>query len=179
MAKRGRLPSFFDDDFDPFADLDQFHALFEDMLRQSMGEAQSPSSKNPKTGMQRQPGQPLVYGFSMRVGPDGKPHVEQFGNVRQGKVTPEREPLVDVVDLKNEVRVLAEIPGVDKSAFKIHVRGDRLHLDVKDQGRPFSKVVQLPAEVDDQSAKASYKNGILEVLLKKKPESDKGAVAVR
>jgi len=29
-----------------------------------------------------EPGKPLVYGFSMKVGPDGIPHVEQFGNVR-------------------------------------------------------------------------------------------------
>lgn len=159
MAKRRRLSPFFDDDFDPFADMGQLHELFEDMMRQSMDEMKKPASGRA--------GAPLVYGFSMRVGPDGKPHVEHFGNVRQGKVTPEREPLVDVVDLKDEVRVVAELPGVDKSAISIQVRGDVLHLDVTDSDRPFSKQVQLPAPVQRKAASASYKNGILEVVFRK------------
>ena len=28
---------------------------------------------------------PIVYGYSMTIGPDGKPHVREFGNVKAGK----------------------------------------------------------------------------------------------
>ena len=28
---------------------------------------------------------PIVYGYSMTIGPDGKPHVKEFGNVKAGK----------------------------------------------------------------------------------------------
>lgn len=167
MAKRRRFPSFFDDDFDPFADMEQFHAMFDELMRRGLDQSLA------------KPGQPLVYGFSMHVGPDGKPRVEHFGNVRQGKVSQEREPLVDLVDLPNEVRVVAELPGVSKDAITINVQDGILSLSVNDPERPFSKRVQLPAAVEEKSANASYKNGILEVVLKKKPQASKGRVHVR
>ncbi len=169
MAKRRRFSSFFDDDFDPFADMEQFHAMFDELMRHGLDQTKA------------KPGQPLVYGFSMHVGPDGKPHVEHFGNVRQGKVTQEREPLVDLVDLKDELRVVAELPGVSKDAIQVNVQGNVLHLSVTDPERPFSKRVPLPASVDEKSANASYKNGILEIILKKKPlpSPSKGRVTIR
>ena len=169
MVKRRRLSSFFDDNFDPFADLDQFHALFEDLMRQGLEQSRAKSG----------PHAPLVYGFSMNVGPDGKPHVEPFGNVRQGKVTQEREPVVDVQDHQGEVRIIAELPGVDKSAISIQVRADVLHLDVQDAQRPFSKQVRLPAAVESKASSATYKNGILEVVLKKKAAPTRGGIPVR
>ncbi|MBI2445991.1 Hsp20/alpha crystallin family protein [Candidatus Micrarchaeota archaeon] len=172
VAKRRRLSPFFDDDFDRlFQDMDSFHYLVDDMMRQHMG----PHAVRAKL----QPGQPLVYGFSMRVGPDGKPHVEQFGNVQQGKVQKEREPLVDIVDLKDEIRIVAELPGVQKEAIHIHVHEDQLDLDVRDSDRPFAKRIQLPAAVQDKTAQATYQNGILEVILKKKTGAGKNRVPVR
>lgn len=174
VAKRRRLPSFFDDDFERmFQDMDSFHELVEDMMRQHMGEGVKASR------IKLQPGQPLVYGFSMHVGPDGKPHVEHFGNVQQGKVQKEREPLIDIVDLKDEIRIVAELPGVQKESIHIHAHEEILDLDVRDADRPFSKRIQLPAAVHEKSAKATYQNGILEVVLTKKAGAGKGRVPVR
>src|SRR5512145_779634 len=52
---------------------------------------------------------PFVYGYSMRIGPDGKPEINEFGNIKKGlkgpQVKEEREPLVDVVETNGEVRV--------------------------------------------------------------------------
>jgi len=177
MAKR-RLPSFFDDDFERmfermFQDMDSFHELAEDMMRQHSGEGNNPPH------LKLQPGQPLVYGFSMHVGPDGKPHVEHFGNVQQGKVQKEREPLVDIVDLKDEIRIVAELPGVQKESIHIHAKEEILDLDVRDAERPFSKRIHLPAAVHDKTAQATYQNGILEIVLKKKAPADKGRVPIR
>ncbi|MEM4589528.1 MAG: Hsp20/alpha crystallin family protein, partial [Thermoplasmata archaeon] len=42
---------------------------------------------------------PFVYGFTMKIGPDGKPRIEEFGNVPKvgiGELEGYREPLVDV-----------------------------------------------------------------------------------
>ncbi len=156
MAKRRRFPSFFDDDFDPFADFDQIHDMMEDLLKRSVGD------------LSAKPGQPpLVYGFSMRVGSDGKPQFHQFGNVKEGKVSKEREPLVDVVDLDKEIRVVAELPGVQKEDIHISSEKNELLLQVDDKERPFSKRIRLPADVVSDKAKASYNNGILEVVLTK------------
>ena len=59
---------------------------------------------------------PYVYGFRIFIGPDGKPKIEEFGNVRRiggrPRISEEREPLVDVIEEPNQVIVVAEMPGV-------------------------------------------------------------------
>ncbi len=167
MDKPRRFASFFDDDFDPFADMEQLHGLFDELMRHGLDQSNA------------KPGQPLVYGVSMHVGPDGKPHVEQFGNVRQGKITNEREPLVDVVDLEDEVRVLAELPGVAKKDLHMSAKDNVLHIEVTDSQRPFSKDVRLPKSAEEKTAKASIQNGILEVVFKKKIRTTRDEIPVK
>jgi|UniRef100_A0A7J3Y0Z7 HSP20 family protein len=123
---------------------------------------------------------PYVYGFRLRIGPDGKPVFEEFGNVRRVRgrpvITEEREPLVDVIEGEEEITVVCELPGVDKDKINVEVGEDKKTLIIKasDTNRKYYKEVELPSEVDPQSAKASYKNGILEVKLKKTKFERKG-----
>ncbi len=156
--KKRRRPSFFDD-FPEFDDV--FSEDFDDLFRSVFENMRELPAQKLK------PGEPVVYGFSMRVGPDGKPQVEEFGNVEKGKVKDEREPLVDVINQEKEIRVIAELPGVDKSEIRIKARPQELEIHVSNPGRKFAKTVKLPETVVDDSAKASYKNGILEVVLQK------------
>lgn len=123
---------------------------------------------------------PYVYGVRITIGPDGRPVVERFGNVRSvgGKpmISEEREPLVDVFEDKDEITVVAELPGVEKEKIKIKVSDDRRKLIIKasNEQRKYYKEIELPAEVDPKSAKASYRNGVLEVKLKKARKESKG-----
>lgn len=144
-----------------FLDFDEdFRRIGEEMERM-MREAQ-------KSGRFEQ-NSPFVYGFSMRVGPDGKPVVNEFGNVPRGKgeKLEEREPLVDVIDKDREVSVIVELPGVDKQDIKLEAKGETLSVKVDAKGRKYSKEIPLPAKVKPDSAKATYKNGVLEVTLQK------------
>jgi len=114
---------------------------------------------------------PYVFGFSMRVGPNGKPVIREFGNLNRGTsgtlIREESEPLVDVVEEKNEVVVVAELPGVDKESIKVSATENRLIISVETPQRKYYKEVELPTRVDPKSATASYKNGVLQVRLKK------------
>lgn len=114
---------------------------------------------------------PIVYGWSMVVGPDGKPVVRQFGNVlpKTKAIDAEREPLVDINETPEEVSVIAEMPGVDKSDVKLKASDATLEIKA---GQKYYKVVELPSKVLADKAKASYKNGVLEVRLPKKEKSD-------
>ena len=71
---------------------------------------------------------PFVYGYSMKIGPDGKPEIRQFGNIKKSlkgpQVKNEREPLVDIVETDSEIRVVAELPGY-RPVYD-HVRGQRV-----------------------------------------------------
>lgn len=118
---------------------------------------------------------PFVYGYSLSVGPNGKPFIREFGNVRPtGTGTPrlaeEREPLVDVVTSDKIVQVIAEVPGVEKDDINLLTTEDRLTISVDTDKRKYRREVDLPIKVDPQSAKASYKNGVLDITLRRREE---------
>jgi HSP20 family protein len=121
---------------------------------------------------------PFVYGYSMRIGPDGKPEVNEFGNIKKGlkgpQIKEEREPLVDVVETNGEVRVVAELPGVEKSDIKLHGTEDAIDISVDTPHYKYYKEVQLPSKVRIKEAKSTYKNGVLEVAIPKVESKAKG-----
>jgi HSP20 family protein len=123
---------------------------------------------------------PFVYGYSMKIGPDGKPEIREFGNIKKSlkgpQVKEEREPLVDVVETDDEIRVVVELPGVEKSDIKLHGTEDSLEISVDTPQYKYYKEVTLPTKVKVKEAKSSYKNGVLEVVFPKAqaPKEPKG-----
>jgi len=113
-----------------------------------------------------------VYGFSVKMGLGGKPVIEQFGNIKateKGAVVAEvREPIVDVFDEGEKLAVIAELPGVEEKDIYLEVKDDILDLSAEAKDRKYSKEVLLPSPVDAGSMESSYKNGILEIKLRKK-----------
>jgi HSP20 family protein len=113
---------------------------------------------------------PFMFGFSIRPGPDGRPMIQRFGNAPDpdgSGMTPQLEPLVDVIDEDGEIIVVAELPGVEKEELKVRVKGKTLTIDVDNSQRPYHKEVSLPVKVRKENAKSSMRNGVLEVRLKK------------
>ena len=117
-----------------------------------------------------------VFGFSIRTmgqGSDGKPggvRVQPFGNVhKRGEglaVEEAREPVVDVFEEADCIRVIAELPGVSADAIRHEVRGDI--LTIRTEGaRCYNAEVLLPAAVKKEKVVPSYNNGILELRLRK------------
>lgn len=125
---------------------------------------------------------PFVYGYSMTVCPDGKPHVREFGNIkpmpgmRRPKldVTEKRELLADVVSTDGEVQVLVELPGVAKDDINLHGTESTLVVSVDTTQRKYYRKLKLPTMVDPKTAKSKYTNGILEVTIKKMEKEDEG-----
>lgn len=112
-----------------------------------------------------------VYGFSIKTMTGGRPVVESFGNIKKTPKGPtveeEREPLTDVFDEKEEVRVYAEMPGVNEEDIKLDLRGDILDILAKSGDRKYHKEILLPVKVKSETLISSYKNGILEVKIRK------------
>src|SRR3989338_5702003 len=67
-----------------------------------------------------------VFGFSVKTAVGGKPVVEQFGNIKKTPKGPtveeEREPITDLFDEKEEIRVYAEMPGVNQEDVKLNLK---------------------------------------------------------
>ena len=112
-----------------------------------------------------------VYGFSIRTLAGGKPSIQRFGNIvketPKGPVVEDvREPLVDVFDEKNWIKVIAEMPGVSEGEIHTEIKGDILTITTKGS-RQYAKEVLLPAKVKESSLKSAYRSGILEIELEK------------
>lgn len=153
--------SFFGDEW--FVDFDRLHDLVEKMMDESVKDFHTES-----TGFET-PGKPLVYGFSYKRGANGKPVVSEFGNlqaVKKRRGLNEWEPLVDVIDGSSEVRVVAELPGVEEKEIKLNAKGNVLSIRVDNPEKRYAKDVALPSKVSKHFS-ASFKNGILEVVLRK------------
>jgi len=121
---------------------------------------------------------PCCYGYTMTVGPDGKPVVKEYGNVKPGQLptSDTREPIVDtIIDEKEKVvKLIAEMPGVEKADVKIVVEDKIVDLSAEHDEKKYHVKVPLKHKVDENSAKASYKNGILELVFKLVEEKPKG-----
>ena len=180
--KRRRRYPFFRGWF--FEDVDR---MFREMEKMMEDEFKTFSSRVPKDYVRerklpdgrtvRELG-PFVYGYSVKIGPDGKPEVREFGNVKPSRfgrprVKEEREPLVDVIETDGEVHIVAELPGVEKNDIKLHGTGDTLTISVDTLHHKYYKEITLPAKVNVKEAKTEYKNGVLEVTLPKIKEEKK------
>ena len=158
-VRRPRRPMDRDPFDDMFGDFGQIDRMMNEMMKGIFG-----NMKNVE------PGKPYVYGFSMKTGPDGKPIVREFGNVKpKGEkiINDAREPMVDVVESPSEVIVIAELPGVEKSDINLEAVGDSLEIKVDAANKKYYKRIELPCEVWD-GVDASYKNGVLEIKLKRR-----------
>jgi HSP20 family protein len=126
---------------------------------------------------------PFVYGYSVKIGPNGKPIVREFGNMKPGpggeeglplNLQDQREPLVDVIDEEDQIKVLAELPGVEKGDIQLYVDEHTLTIKVENPERRYHKELALPDEIDSSSSKSTYRNGVLETVIKKRKHRDTG-----
>ena len=94
-------------------------------------------------------------------------------------------PHVEVVETDKEVRVLAELPGLDDKDVEVLMHDDVLTIrgerksEIEDQERAFSeryygrfeRRIPLSWEIDEDKIEASFRNGVLTVTLPKSAES--------
>jgi HSP20 family protein len=101
---------------------------------------------------------------------------------------------VDVYEKKDEIVARAELPGMSKDEINVNVTDHMLTIrgekkkeeEVKDEDYYYSersfgsfmRTVELPAEVQTDKAKASFKNGVLEIRLPKTEEAKKKEIPV-
>ena len=147
--------------FDILGEFDQIDEMMEKMVKNMMKDIELGGTNDP-----------YVYGFSMKVGPDGKPKVDEFGNVVKGtggelEHSGEREPLTFVNEDHQHVIVTSELPGCSKENMVVSINDKEMEITAENGDRHFHKVLELPCEVVEKTVKAKYNNGILEVIMEK------------
>lgn len=165
--KRHRRDPWLNDIFDEF---DHIEHMMDEMMRQAF---EYPTSKRRTTTRK-----PYVYGFSMTTGPDGKPIIKQFGNLKPNRqhskadireIKTETEPLIDILEQNKTITIVAQLPGIEKEDIHVNVTETQTTITVDTEEHSYHKKLQLPAIVDPRLAETSYKNGVLQIRLQKMP----------
>jgi len=129
---------------------------------------------------------PIVYGYSMTIGPDAKTRVMEFGNVNairnknvgqsissdidKPQISTERESLSDITTTEKEVKVVLDMPGINEEDIRINTYDDtKVEIKTADNSpRRYYKVVDVPKEANTETTRFAYNNGILEITFDKK-----------
>ncbi len=85
---------------------------------------------------------------------------------------PVRRPVVDVEEEADQVRVVAEMPGVTADVLEWDVEGRALSLDAPTERVRYARVVELPALVNTEEATVTVEAGIVTVVLPRRPDDE-------
>lgn len=104
------------------------------------------------------------------------------------------QPRVDVEDTDTEIRVVAELPGMEEKDFDLQLERDALilrgekreeraveHRGLSQQERMhgrFERRIWLPCEIEADRVSAQYKQGVLTVTLPKSEEARRHRTAI-
>ncbi len=112
-----------------------------------------------------------VFGFSVNTLAGKKAQVETFGNIKRTPKGPviekERKPISDLFDEEDEIKIYAEMPGVNEEDIKVVLKEKLLNISVRSGDRKYHEEFLLPVRVKPETLTSSYKNGILEIRMKK------------
>jgi len=103
-------------------------------------------------------------------------------------------PTVDVHESAKEIRVTAELPGLEEKDIEVSllngalwIKGEKQEEQEEDKGDvyccerrygSFQRMVELPTEVDADKIKASFKKGVLKVTLPKTKQASRRVISV-
>ena len=124
----------------------------------------------------------------------------RFGGGWPGHMAPSmtpfegKTPSMDLIDREEDFLVKAELPGVSKDDISIHLSGTALTLEAhmdkeakEEKGRycrreicrgSFRRTIDLPAPVRENEARATFKDGILELVLPKVEKTKRTKIQV-
>ncbi len=120
-----------------------------------------------------------------------------FGDAPSGltRLAQMSAPAVDVTETDEEYRVHAELPGVSKDDVAVELEQGVLTLrgekksqrdESNEKGRhlecsygAFSRTFTLPKDADPDQISASFKDGVLDISIKKNPESKPTQIAIK
>ncbi|MFW9855341.1 MAG: Hsp20/alpha crystallin family protein [Candidatus Thorarchaeota archaeon] len=152
-----------------------------------------------------QSGEPITFGYSVRVGPDTnyQPEVRQWGNLndfRKKQGLPEfqvpldrflNRPLpigavessnryVDFIEEGGFLRIIMEVPGYSKDDLSIDIDEMGAEITVSSlNDQKLKQVINLPVKIDPSSTKTTLKNGILEIIGKKSGASSNNKIKIQ
>ena len=111
------------------------------------------------------------YEFPLFITPTRMSYINGFENIiysnNPRQIIETKEPLVEVIESDKTVSITSELIGVLKESIELKITQNTVVIKVNNGTENYYKKVELPCNVDADSAITSFQNGILDVELKK------------
>jgi len=78
---------------------------------------------------------------------------------------------VDIHETDDEIRVIADLPGIQKDNIDLECDGETLTISAGSEHRQYDERISLPTRVNEHTASATYNNGVLEVVFEPAEQS--------
>lgn len=155
---------------DVLDELDRYFSEFEKDMQESVRSSIHTAKASAK---------PFMAGFSFRMSPEGRPSIQIFGD-NPTNPAGTRSPLSEQILDQNSgtLRLVFDMPGVEKEDIEVEAADDKVVVIAEHDKRKYRSEVDLKAEVDPESGKAEYTNGVLEISLSLKDKANKGYTRV-
>jgi HSP20 family protein len=133
-----------------------FQEMIEKMLHDSLG-----SNKH------------FIHGLNINIMPIVRPKPERYSSPQlknpQGKTTSSRvnEPLLDIIKGDKEIAVTVEIPDIEKEDIDLNATENTLELIVNNPKSKYHKLLNLPCSIKPRTMESTYKNGVLDIVIKR------------
>lgn len=127
-------------------------------LNRKIGEKDAEIKKRLEEGYSPEP--KVQYGIKVRTLARDKP-----GNTGEKPEKTTIEPVTDLFDEGNYIRIIAEMPGMSEEKIRTVIENNTLTISASEKGREYRKKILLPGPV--MQGKKRYQNGILELTLEK------------
>ena len=145
----------------------QMNTLFKQMINENL------SSQNDANTQ--------YYGWTYQVGPDGKPHYQEFGNIPNIHSSQPKPQLqqryqspIDIQESDKEIYITMELPGIEKENIKLETIDTILKIEINDDDQPYKKEIDLKTKINEKKTEATLNNGILCITLEKLKTKKKG-----
>ncbi len=98
-------------------------------------------------------------------------------NLSEEASTENREPLIDIFEGDDEIKIYVELPGEERDNIHLNVTEGEIEIKSKN----FYKTIKVPANIDIEKASSRHRNSVLEITLPKRknlPKDEKRIIAI-
>ncbi len=111
--------------------------------------------------------EPFIYGFTAR---SRDTRIEPSHPSVENPEVVTRDPLVDVILTESAIYLTAEMSGISADDVRVGLEGGKLTIQAERDRRYFS-LIDLPADVDPDTLKHTFKNGVLDIVIARRHTS--------
>jgi HSP20 family protein len=115
-----------------------------------------------------------LYGLKINIEPIDKPYFckyfhKKFGNYNRQLVSyNDYIKIHDILEGKKKLYITAEIQNVDRKDINLNLSEETVEITVDNHIMKYNKLIDLPSKILPKEVAYTFKNGIMDITLKKK-----------